>query len=224
MSTETAPLVAREIAASTHGELHAYLAGASRDGYASSAHGTYRFTQANEGWLRNLGHMLDLLEHRSWLYREGQRHVWVLETSYKPSSKPLVRSDEELLAFAAGYFDAEGGMPHSSDARLYFQFVQKDRGDLLHLRSCLNAVGISCGRLHNPSIRVDPDYWRFFVRVESHRRFLHVVRSWHPAKRARLIERLSSIEVAVDPFSRGARLRIVGPSGPRRADPTVPSP
>ena len=182
-------MLTQEIDQATPDELHAYLAGASRDGYPSKRHRTYRFTQANEGWLRNIATMLARLQHRSWLYREGRRSVFVLETSYRPRKIPILHSEGDVLAYVAGYFDAEGGMPHSLDARLYFQFVQKDRADLLHLKEHLHELRIWCGGLHNPSARVDPHYWRFFVSAVSHRRFLEIVRSWHPAKRMRMIER-----------------------------------
>jgi hypothetical protein len=43
--------------------------------------------------------------------------------------------------------------------------------------------GISCGALHNPSARVDPDYWRFYILRKSHQDFASVVRPWHPRKR-----------------------------------------
>ncbi len=40
-----------------------------------------------------------------------------------------------------------------------------------------------CGRIHNPSLTVDPNYWRFYVPSAGHRRFMEVVGSWHPRKR-----------------------------------------
>ena len=51
----------------------------------------------------------------------------------------------------------------------------------------LESWGIDCGRIHNPSQSVDPGYWRFYIRSESHHRFMAMVGSWHPRKR-RLIE------------------------------------
>src|SRR5918995_4970333 len=98
-------LLIQEIDQATPDELHAYLAGASRDGYPSRRHHTYRFTQANEGWLRNIATMLARLQHRSWLYREGRRSVFVLETSYRPRKIPILHSEGDVLAYVAGEFD-----------------------------------------------------------------------------------------------------------------------
>jgi len=54
-------------------------------------------------------------------------------------------------------------------------------------------AGDDSGRIHNPSAQVDPDYWRFFVRTASHKRFMTLVGSWHPTKRE-LIETRMKIE------------------------------
>jgi hypothetical protein len=69
---------------------------------------------------------------------------------------------------------------------MYIQFVQKDRADLETCRKHLARLGISSGRIHNPSVRVDPGYWRFYVPVRSHADFVRVVGSWHPRKRESL--------------------------------------
>jgi LAGLIDADG-like domain len=162
------------------------LAGASRDGTYSPRHRTVRISQKGTGWLEVLGEVLTRLGARSWKYREGQRDVWTLETTWwdpVPATSHL-----DIAAYARGYFDAEGGIPRDSGARFYIQFVQKDREDLSSLRKGLEILDIRCGRLHNPSVRVDPDYWRFFVRASSHSQFCSTVGSWHPRKRA-LIDR-----------------------------------
>ncbi|MGH2727035.1 MAG: LAGLIDADG family homing endonuclease [Actinomycetota bacterium] len=93
-------------------------------------------------------------------------------------------------AFARGYFDADGGMPQRLSARIYVPLTQKNRLDLDRLRALLEAEGISCGRIHNPSVRVDPGYWRFFIRARSHTAFLSHISSWHPLKRALMEDRL----------------------------------
>jgi len=82
-------------------------------------------------------------------------------------------------------------MPRDLQMRLYFQYVQKNRADLNALRDSLVSVGIKCGVLHNPSRRVDPDYWRFFIAAASHVDFMTQVGSWHPAKEPLIAERLS---------------------------------
>jgi len=81
-------------------------------------------------------------------------------------------------------------VPRNPRARFYIQLVQKDRLSLETLRSFLEDASISCGPLHNPSVRVDPDYWRFYVRSNSHERFVRTVGSWHPRKRRQIEARL----------------------------------
>src|SRR6266566_8510155 len=49
-------------------------------------------------------------------------------------------------------------------------------------RSLLCGLKVMCGKIHNPSCQVDPDYWRFFVSRGSIERFAKLVGSWHPRK------------------------------------------
>jgi hypothetical protein len=126
---------------------------------------------------------LTRLGYRSWSYREGAtRALWVLETSWVPGPVSI-SSEDQARGYVRGYFDAEGGVPRSSGVRMYIQFVQKDRADLEMCRELLMRLGISSGRIHNPSVRVDPGYWRFYVRVRSYAAFVTAVGSWHPRKR-----------------------------------------
>src|SRR2546426_347723 len=74
-----------------------------------------------------------------------------------------------------------------ADERPYLYFAQKNKADLTALWLMLLWVGIDCGRIHNPSRRADPDYWRFFVRRSSIPAFIRRVGSWHPRK-ARLLD------------------------------------
>ncbi len=187
-------LYAELLAAKARG-LEAYLQGALKDATESYLHGTHRFGQNDIRWLEVLNQCLTLLGHTGWIYREGRtRRFWVLETtaSFLSTSfdASILAGSPAGLAFARGYFDAEGGMPRKNDARLYFQFSQKDRSDLEILRRVLVTAGIDCGRLHNPSHRVDPDYWRFYVRARSHDRFMSLVGSWHPRKRKQIYNRM----------------------------------
>jgi hypothetical protein len=167
----------------------AYLFGALHDATFSRRHRTVRFGQADFRWLDVLAALLARLGQRAWRYREGKnRWFWILETSAEPfRERPMLVSSNDRLAYARGYFDAEGGIPRSSRSRFYVQFVQKNRTDLDELRLILEREGISCGRLHNPSSSVDPDLWRFYVLARSHEDFIERVGSWHPRKR-RLLE------------------------------------
>jgi hypothetical protein len=139
-----------------------------------------------------LQEILKLLQCRGWIYKEGRlRSYWILETtapflSIDFDGSSLVGA-REGLDYVRGYFDAEGGMPQDPEARLYLGISQKDRGSLEAVQMILESWEIDCGRIHNPSHSVDPDYWRFYIRSGSHRRFMAVVGSWHPRKR-RLME------------------------------------
>jgi hypothetical protein len=175
--------------------LEAYLQGALCDGTYSALHHTHRIGQSDPRWLATLTKILALLEQRAWVYREGRsRSYWVLETAaaflnvgYDASA--LVGTPEGL-AYARGYFDADGGMPRSETSRLYLQYTQKSRGSLEVLVRILESWGVACGRIHNPSAAVDPDYWRVYVRAGSHERFLSLVGSWHPRKRQQITTRM----------------------------------
>ncbi len=175
--------------------LEAYLQGALRDATRSALHRTHRFSQSNPDWLTLVGTALSLLGHRSWMYREGRtRNLWVLETTAKFLSlgfDPLeLVGTPHGLSYVRGYFDTDGGMPKDPTARLYFQLCQKDRASLESVVTILEGRAIRCGRVHNPSVRVDPDYWRVFVRSCSHESFMRLVGSWHPVKRQQIQTRM----------------------------------
>jgi hypothetical protein len=175
--------------------LEAYLQGALRDGTRSALHGTHRIGQSDPRWLELLAEILELLGSTSWTYREGSaRNYWVLETTaafldIEYDARPLVGRSEGL-AYVRGYFDAEGGMPRSQKSRLYLQFSQMSHGSLETLVDILESWDIGCGRIHNPSVAVDPDYWRFYVSTRSHMRFMRIVGSWHPRKRRQIATRM----------------------------------
>ena len=195
-STLTPQRLHAELLATDAKGLEAYLQGAYHDGTASRRRRTFRFGQSDRRWLDVLTLCLERLGHRSWIYREGrERRFWVLETSAGFLSRAFedeVRCTGPTAAvdYVRGYFDAEGGMPRRQSARLYFQFSQKSRRSLEIVASILQGVGIESGVIHNPSRRVDPDYWRFFVSAGSHQRFMSVVGSWHPRKRQQMKTRM----------------------------------
>ena len=175
--------------------LETYLQGALHDATRSVLHRTHRFSQADIAWLDLVGTALSLLGYRSWQYREGRtRSVWVLETTaeflsleFDPSG--LVGSPHGL-DYVRGYFDTDGGMPRDVKARLYIQLCQKNWASLKAVVTILESWDIRCGRIHNPSARVDPDYWRVFIRSESHKPFMRLVGSWHPVKRQQIHHRM----------------------------------
>lgn len=159
------------------------------DGTINRLHRTLRICQKDIRWVKTLQHILLRLGYRAWLYREGMRSVFVVEWRADIREFPAP-ARQATLSYARGYFDAEGGVPRDPAARFYIQLVQKDLRDLRRLQQMLADAGIMSGRLHNPSRRVDPDYWRFYVSASSHRAFGLNVGSWHPIKRPILFTRL----------------------------------
>lgn len=173
-------------------EIQAYLQGALHDAYRRK--NRIRFSQKGTEWLMVLKNLLNHLGYRSWMYREGKRDVYDLETTaafldfqFDPRT---LKTSEEQAAYIRGFFDAEGGIPHSRVAAFYIQLVQKDREKMQMLKELLQLLGIKTGVLHNPSRRVDPNYWRCFVSTASHSDFARIIGSWHPMKQARFEERM----------------------------------
>ncbi len=174
-----------ELLAATCPVSRAYLWGALHDATISRRHRTVRFGQSDPQWLEGLIVLLAKLGQRAWMYREGRtRRLWILETSFGWMAETMsFTTVEEQLAYARGYFDAEGGIPKDLSARFYIQLVQKNATDLSELRTILETIGVRCGTMHNPSVRVDSSMWRFYVLAVSHRTFVERVSSWHPRKR-----------------------------------------
>ncbi|MGH2786562.1 MAG: LAGLIDADG family homing endonuclease [Actinomycetota bacterium] len=177
-------------------QIRAYLAGSSRDATWNTWHRTTRWSQADRRWLEIINTLLGRLGSKAWIYREGTRHVWVSESTYCAFDDPPLASRADLAAWARGYFDAEGGVPRDAAARFYIQFVQKNHPDLTQLRSVLGCLGIRCGVVHTPSVRVQPGYFRFYVSAASHLDFIRKIGSWHPRKRPLLDERRALSELA----------------------------
>ncbi|MBM4388596.1 MAG: LAGLIDADG family homing endonuclease [Deltaproteobacteria bacterium] len=153
-----------------------------------------RIVQRHRKWLEMIQHLLAAIGIRSWIYREGRaRNLYALETvsselvfSFDPSR---LRTERERIMYLRGFFDAEGGIPRNGK-RFYIQLAQKDYGKMRKVKAILADLGIASGALHNPSVRVDPDYWRIFVPVAHHRAFAARVGSWHPVKSKIFRERM----------------------------------
>lgn len=167
-------------------EAKAYLFGASHDGTYSGKHKTFRFSQKFKTWLLVLKHLLESMGYRSWIYKEGKtRKVYALETTaefLRNNEKQNCTSDEEKIAYIRGYFDSEGGAPHKMQDRFYIQLCQKNYSELTILKEMIESIGIKCGKIHNPSKKVDPGYWRFYILAESQTDFIKKIGSWHPLK------------------------------------------
>jgi len=174
-------------------EIEAYLQGALHDA-SRNKRTRIRFVQKGSEWLEVLKDLLLALGYKSWMYREGKgRDVYALETTARFLDfdlDPIKLKEQERIAYIRGFFDAEGGIPRNQQSTFYIQLVQKDPVKIAKLKAMLTALNISSGLIHNPSVRVDPDYWRIFISTRSHRQFVKTIRSWHPRKCAMLRERM----------------------------------
>jgi intein-encoded DNA endonuclease-like protein len=164
----------------------AYLFGALHDGHRHAGNRT-RIAQKDIRWLRKIKLIMEEIGEHSWIYKEGKnRNVYILESvskifqeEFDPSS---LESGSEIKAYIRGFFDAEGGTPHSENAFHYIQLVQKDFDKIELIKSLLMQLGIETGKIHNPSVKADPNYWRIFVSRNSILKFVGTVGSWHPRK------------------------------------------
>ncbi len=149
-----------------------------------TVHGsTVRISQKEESYVRMIKALILGSGGHAWVYREGaSRALFVVEfsRSFLGGFRPSTHGD--FASYVRGFFDAEGGIPRDPAKGSYLYFAQKDRAALRELRDILEGFGIGCGKMHRPSARVDPWYWRFYVSRGSHRRFERLVGSWHPRK------------------------------------------
>jgi intein-encoded DNA endonuclease-like protein len=160
----------------------AYLLGALHDGTVRMR--TSRIAQKDKEYIDFLQQEIILLGYRAWTYKEGSsRNLYIVEFSAKILKGYTIQSQSEKIDYIRGYFDAEGGVPRNKNTRYYIYFAQKDKSDLQQLRDWLVEIDIHCGVIHNPSKKVDPHYWRFFIRKDSYEKFAYVIGSWHPIKR-----------------------------------------
>jgi len=175
-------------------EIEVYLQGALHDA-SRNKRTRIRFVQKGTEWLDILKNLLQTLGHKSWMYREGKdRDVYALETTAQFldfNLDPILLGERvEQIAYIRGFFDAEGGIPRNLQSKFYIQLVQKDPIKIAKLKAMLLALNISSGLVHNPSVNVDPDYWRIFVSTKSHQQFVTTIGSWHPRKYTIMRERM----------------------------------
>jgi len=148
------------------------------------------FTQKNREWLENIRKLIKNDSGNAWIFK--QRDIFVLETKFKPllEKKKIEKlTEKQKLAYVAGFFDAEGGIPlqPKKSKYLYIQFVQKNPAKLKLIREILENTGIKCGVIHQYD-KKKSKCWRFFVRTQSHFRFIEKIKSKHPSKIKRLQE------------------------------------
>ena len=159
----------------------AYLLGALHDGTVRKL--TYCIVQKDRGYIEFLVNEIRKLSQKAWMYKEGKnRQLYVVEFSKSFLKNFVITSKLDKIDYIRGYFDAEGGIARSPKVRYYIYFAQKNLKDLEQVRGYLMDFGINCGIIHNPSKKVDPNYWRFFISVKSYKRFAQIIGSWHPIK------------------------------------------
>ena len=159
-----------------------YLLGMLHD--ATERQTTYRIASKSKKFCKVLSGGINKFGFKAWIYKEGEnRNLWIVEFSKNVLKDIEIRSKQDKADYIRGYFDSEGGIAKDPSVRYYIYFAQKDRKDLLQVRNYLEELNISCGKLHNPSRKVDPNYWRFFVRAKSYIDFARNINSSHPEKR-----------------------------------------
>lgn len=159
----------------------AYLLGALHDGTVRRL--TCRIVQKDQEYIKFLVEGIKTLGQNAWMYREGKtRNLYVVEFSKSFLKDFVIESNQDKIDYIRGYFDAEGGVSRNPKVRYYIYFAQKNLKDLEQVKRYIEELGIICGKVHNPSRFVDPNYWRFFISVKSYEKFADLIGSWHPVK------------------------------------------
>jgi len=144
---------------------------------------TYRISQKSEEFVKFIASGIKKLGGNAWVYKEGKkRSVYVVEFSKVFLEGVEITSRKNKIDYIRGYFDTDGGIAKSSKVRYYIYFAQKNFQDLKQVKHYLEELNISTGNIHNPSKKVDPDYWRFYISAESYLDFANIVGSWHTEK------------------------------------------
>ena len=159
----------------------AYLLGALHDGTVRKL--TYRIVQKDQEYIEFLVKEIKSLGFKAWMYREGKlRNLYVAEFSKNLLKDFVIESSQDKIDYIRGYFDAEGGVSRDPKVRYYLYFAQKNLKDLEQVKEYLEEFGIKCGSTHNPSKKADPNYWRFFISIQSYEKFAKLIGSWHSVK------------------------------------------
>lgn len=144
---------------------------------------TYRIGTKNKNFANIIARGIKNLGKSAWIYKEGKdRNYWIVEFSKSLLSKAKIKSKQDKIDFIKGFFDAEGGIARSPKVRFYLYFCQKNKYILQKIKEYLSDFGIATGQIHNPSKRVDPDYWRFYISNKSYADFAKIIGSNHPEK------------------------------------------
>lgn len=158
-----------------------YLLGLLHD--ATERKTTYRISQKSKEFIEIIAQGIEFLGRKSWIYKEGkERDIWIVEFSKSLLKNIKINSSKNKIDYIRGYFDAEGGIAHNSNVRFYIYFAQKNIKDLRELKNYLLKLRIACGKTHNPSKKVDPNYWRFYISKKSYKDFSRIIGSDYPIK------------------------------------------
>lgn len=144
---------------------------------------TFRISQKGIVFPNIVKNGINFLGFKAWVYKEGKnRDVFVVEFSKKVIKGTKIKTKQEIIDYISGFFDAEGGISKLSTVLPYIYFCQKDYEKLFILKKYLTSLNIFCGKIHNPSKKVDPEYWRFYISRKSLSDFYGLVESRHPEK------------------------------------------
>lgn len=144
---------------------------------------TYRIATKNNFFALILMQGIKKFGQGAWIYKEGKnRNLWIVEFSKSLLKNSGVMSTQDKVDYVRGFFDAEGGIAKSNKVNFYIYFCQKNKDKLLVLKGYLTDLEIQTGIIHNPSRKVDPNYWRFYIKARSFRDFSLIVSSNHPEK------------------------------------------
>jgi intein-encoded DNA endonuclease-like protein len=144
---------------------------------------TYRVATKSHEFALILKNAILILGRRAWIYKEGKnRNLWITEFSKSLLNEVKIISKQDKVDYIRGYFDAEGGMAKDLKVRFYLYFCQKNKNSLKEVKKYLSEFGIKSGVIHNPSKKIDSDYWRFFISAKSYRDFASIISSNHPDK------------------------------------------
>lgn len=159
----------------------AYLLGLLHD--ATVRKTTYRIATKNKYFAEIIQQGIENLGRKAWIYKEGRnRNLWIIEFSKSLLNKTKIKSKQDKLEYLTGFFDAEGGIAKSSKVRFYLYYCQKNKKILENLKRYLTEFGIESGKIHNPSKKVDPNYWRFYIKAKSYKNFANLINLVHPEK------------------------------------------
>lgn len=68
--------------------------------------------------------------------------------------------------------------------------MQNNKVKLKKIKKILKDLEIQIGKIHNPSYKINPNYWRMYILADSQKLFVEKIGSWHPRKISVLSKRM----------------------------------